>query len=337
MEAPKPISYSFIKKELTSEQGQRCTLQISFTNHKFEFIVDKKGKMFNDRFKKEYSLNQIQENKYFILFEKPEEILEELSQKIDLKNPILTEKENNSMNLIIFLQNSKFKQAEFNLIKENFEINKNSEDFKSIIEKLYDSIEELKKENKEIKLQNEKSNNSINELKNEINSLKLQNENLVKRLTQIENKSNKVTLKKNNFHWINDEVDIIDNSKFTQLHPPNIMLGKNKSEPYSLTEGNRNHFVEFSFKNIYYLKSIRISVDNYECSLRNFKIEIKSPKGEKINLGDFTRSKYKDNTGFEEFQINRECKGLKLYLIDNWGSGGGNFILIKRIDFNVSD
>ena len=91
MEAPKPISYSFIKKELTSEQGQRCTLQISFTNHKFEFIVDKKGKMFNDRFKKEYSLNQIQENKYFILFEKPEEILEELSQKIDSKNPILAE------------------------------------------------------------------------------------------------------------------------------------------------------------------------------------------------------------------------------------------------------
>ena len=328
MEAPKPISYSFIKKELTSEQGQRCTLQISFTNNKFEFIVDKKGKMFNDRFKKEYSLNQIQENKYFILFEKPEEILEELSQKIDLKNPILTEKENNSMNLIIFLQNSKFKQAEFNLIKENFEINKNSEDFKSIIEKLYDSIEELKQENKEIKLQNEKSNNLINELK-------LQNEKLEKRITQIE--SSFSNFKKYNFHWINDEVDIIDNSKFTQLYPPNIMLGKNKSKDYSLTDGNRNHFVEFSFKNIYYLKSIRISVDNFECSLRNFKIEIKSPNDEKINLGDFTRSKYKDNTGFEEFQINRECKGLKLYLIDNWGSGGGNHILIKRIDFNVSD
>ena len=314
MEAPKPISYSFIKKELTSEQGQRCTLQISFTDNKFEFIVDKKGKMFNDRFKKEYSLNQIQENKYFILFEKPEEILEELSQKIDSKNPILTEKENNSMNLIIFLQNSKFKQAEFNLIKENFEINKNSEDFKSIIEKLYDSIEELKKENKEIKLQNEK---------------------LEKRITQIE--SSFSNFKKYNFHWINDEVDIIDNSKFHQGFPPDIMLGKNKSESYSLTNGNRNHFVEFSFKNIYYLKSIRISVDNYECSLRNFKLEIKSSNDKKIYLGDFTRSKYKDNTGFEEFQINRECKGLKLYLIDNWGSGGGNYILIKRIDFNVSD
>ena len=115
------------------------------------------------------------------------------------------------------------------------------------------------------------------------------------------------------------------------------MLGKNKSKDYSLTDGNRNHFVEFSFKNIYYLKSIRISVADYECTLRNFKIEIKSPNDEKINLGDFTRSKYKDNTGFEEFQINRECKGLKLYLIDNWGSYGGNHILVKRIDFNVSD
>ena len=337
MEAPKPISYSFIKKELTSEQGQNCSLQISFTNNKFEFIVDKKGKMFKDRFKNEYSLNQIQENKYFKLFESPQEILEELSQKIEFKNPIFTESENNSMNLIIFLQNSKFKQAEFNLIKESFEINKNSEDFKSIIEKLYDSIEELKQENKEIKLQNETSNNSINELKKEIKSLKLQNENLLKRLTQIENKSNKVILKKNNFHWINDEVDIIDNSKFVKGCPPNIMLERNNSNAYSLTDGNRNHFVEFSFKNIYYLKSIRISVDSYECSLKNFKIEIKSPNDEKINLGDFTRSKYNDNTGFEEFQINKECKGIKLYLIDNWGSQGGNHILIKRIDFNVSD
>ena len=163
----------------------------------------------------------------------------------------------------------------------------------------------------------------------------MQNEKLEKRITQIE--SSFSNYKKYNYHWINDEVDIIDNSKFHQGFPPDIMLGKNKYELYSLTDGNRNHFVEFSFKNIYYLKSIRISVDNYECSLRNFKIEIKSPNDEKINLGDFTRSKYKDNTGFEEFQINRECKGLKLYLIDNWGSGGGNYILVKRIDFNVSD
>ena len=85
------------------------------------------------------------------------------------------------------------------------------------------------------------------------------------------------------------------------------------------------------------MKAIRISVYNFECSLKNFTIEIISPNGDRFNIGKFTRSKYRDNTGFEEFQINKECKGIKLYLIDNWGEGGGNHILISRIDFNVSE
>ena len=133
---------------------------------------------------------------------------------------------NNTINLIIYLQNSKFRQAEYILTKENFEMSKNSEDFKSIIENLYNSIEELKKENKEIKLQNEK---------------------LLKRLEEIENKQVKVNLKKNNFRWINEEVNIVDNSKFGGGYAPDIMIGKQKGD-YSLTDGNRNHFIEFSFK-----------------------------------------------------------------------------------------
>ena len=115
------------------------------------------------------------------------------------------------------------------------------------------------------------------------------------------------------------------------------MLGKDTYQCYYLTEGNRNHFVEFSFKTIYFLKAIRISVDNFDCSLKNFKVEITSPSGAIENVGTFTRSRYKDNNGFQEFEINKACKGIKLYLIDNWGEQGGNYILIKRIDFNVSD
>ena len=145
-----------------------------------------------------------------------------------------------------------------------------------------------------------------------------------------------MNLKKNNFHWINNEVDIVDNSKFCGEYIPDIMIGK-KNNLYSLTDGNRNHYVEFSFKIIYFLKKIRISVDSYECSLKDFQIEVVSPNGERINLGTFTRSRYKDNTGFEEFEINKECKGIKLYLIDNWGISGGNYILIKKVDFYVSD
>ena len=314
MEAPTPSNFTFIKKQLTSEQGNLCSLIVSFTNNKFEFTIEKTGKIFKDKFKKDYTMSQIQENKYFKLFETPREILEELNEKIESKAPILTEAGNNSMNLIIFLQNSKFRQVEFKLIKENNDFANNSEDFKSIIEKLYDLYDELKRENKEIKSQNEK---------------------LQKRLDEIENKSLTSHLKKNNFRWINNEVNIVDNSKFYGGNPPNIMINSNNE--YSLTDGNRNHYVEFSFKTIYYLKSIRISVDNFDCSLKNFIVETISPNGQRINVGTFTRSRYKDNTGFQEFDIEKECKGAKLYLIDNWGERGGNYILIKEIDFYVSD
>lgn len=308
MEAPKPINFSLIKKEVTSEQGNKCSLQIFYINDKIEFIVEKMGKIFKDKFKLSLTMSQIQENKYFKLFENPQEIIEELKEKIDLKVPILSEIENNSINLIIFLQNSKYKEASYNLVKENMELNKNPEDFKSIIEKLYDTIEELKKENAEIK----------------------------NRLNKLENKS-EFNLKKNNFHWINKEVNVVNSSKHISNYSPDILLGKDTYQCYYLTEGNRNHFVEFSFKTIYFLKAIRISVDSYDCSLKNFKVEITSPSGAIENVGTFTRSRYNDNNGFQEFEINKACKGIKLYLIDNWGEGGGNYILIKRIDFNVSD
>ena len=107
MEAPKPINFSLIKKEVTSEQGNKCSLQIFYINDKIEFIVEKMGKIFKDRFKLSLAMSQIQENKYFKLFENPQEIIEEFKEKIDSKFPILSEIENNSINLIIFF--AKFK------------------------------------------------------------------------------------------------------------------------------------------------------------------------------------------------------------------------------------
>jgi len=263
MEAAKPINFSLTKKEIISEQGNKCSLQISYINDKIEFIVEKMGKIFKDRFKLSLTISQIQENKYFKLFENPQEIIEELKEKMDSKAPILSEIENNSINLIIFLQNSKYKQVSYNLIKENLELNKNPEDFKSIIEKLYDTIEELKKENAEIK----------------------------NRLNNLENNTKGLTFKKNNFRWINNEVNIVNNSKMYSNYFPDILLGKNTIYDYYLTDGNRNHFIEFSFKTNYFLKAIRISVDNFDCSLKNFKIEITSPLGVIENVGTFTRSR----------------------------------------------
>ena len=60
------------------------------------------------------------------------------------------------------------------------------------------------------------------------------------------------------------------------------MIGK-QSGDYSLTEGNRNHYIEFSFNNIYFLKSIRISVANYDCTLKDFIVEIVHQMGIDLN------------------------------------------------------
>ena len=81
----------------------------------------------------------------------------------------------------------------------------------------------------------------------------------MKKYEEDENKSVEHTTKKNNFRWINDEIDIVDSSSYISGYSPDIILGKS-SGAYLCTKGNRNHFIEFSFKNIYYLKAIRISV-----------------------------------------------------------------------------
>ena len=55
MEAPKPINFSYIRKDITSEQGHNCSLQISFNDNKFEFIIEKEGKIFKEIQKRIYN------------------------------------------------------------------------------------------------------------------------------------------------------------------------------------------------------------------------------------------------------------------------------------------
>ena len=81
MEAPKPINFSLIKKEVTSEQGNKCFLQIYYINDKIEFTVEKMGKIFKDRFKLSLAMSQIQENKYFKLFKIHKKLLKNLKKK----------------------------------------------------------------------------------------------------------------------------------------------------------------------------------------------------------------------------------------------------------------
>lgn len=68
--------FIIIKKDLISESGDDYSLQISFDDKKFIFLIEKKGNLLNEKYKNEYTISQIQENKYFKLFSDAKEILE---------------------------------------------------------------------------------------------------------------------------------------------------------------------------------------------------------------------------------------------------------------------
>ena len=95
MEASKPKIQEEIliniQKELKTEQRNNFNLKISCNDFKFYIQVEKIGKIFNDIFITKLSFTEFQENDYFILLLK--EILEELKDRIESKNPTLDENE----------------------------------------------------------------------------------------------------------------------------------------------------------------------------------------------------------------------------------------------------
>lgn len=139
-----------------------------------------------------------------------------------------------------------------------------------------------------------------------------------------------------NFRTINKEVNILEHSKEYPSHPIDIMLGK-KNLDYSLFDGINNHFLTIDLGEFCFLKKIKIGVDNFDCSLKNFKVQIKNEIARWENAGKFICSQFKINPNIQEFIINKETQFVKIDLIDNWGPQSGNFILVKSLSFEVGD
>ena len=74
--------------------------------------------MYNDYYRNEYEIKQIQENKYFKAFSTPQEKLKELKNRIDSEMPLIKGSNNNLINLSIFLPSKENKKIKFNLFKE---------------------------------------------------------------------------------------------------------------------------------------------------------------------------------------------------------------------------
>ena len=140
-----------------------------------------------------------------------------------------------------------------------------------------------------------------------------------------------------NFRIINQSVKVLEHSKEYPTHPLDIMLGKKSNVEYSLFDGNSNHFIVVDLGEFVFLKNIKISVDNFDCSLKNFKVQTKNEIGKWEDVGNFVCAQYNINPNLQEFIINKETQFVKIEFIDNWGFQNGNFILIKVLCFEIGD
>ena len=140
-----------------------------------------------------------------------------------------------------------------------------------------------------------------------------------------------------NFHAISKEVKIIENSKTLPNFPIDIIFERNNSQEYTLFDGVKDHYMILDFGKEYFLKNIQIGITQHDCSLKEFFILIQDKNGEWINTGKYICKPFNDKFGLQVFNIGREAKIIKMELLSNWGTKSGNYILIKKIFFEVGD
>ena len=63
------------------------------------------------------------------------------------------------------------------------------------------------------------------------------------------------------------------------------------------------------------MKNIKISVDNFDCSLKNFRVFIKNEIGKWEDAGNFVCAQYGINPNLKEFNINKETQFVKIELL----------------------
>ena len=324
-----------IIKKLESNKKNTFGLKISNNNNEIIIDIEREGKILKEFYTLNLLINDFHKlNNYFSNYLPQKELINELNKLINSSSELI--EENNDLKLIITLPNSNKEKISLTIKKNR---NKNLNDLKNEINKLNLKLENIESNIKDINKENEEIKKNFKLIHNNNISLTLGFNQLNTKLNQFLEKlseyQSKYYFKKNNFHWINREVTITKHSKYFDTYSPEILLGKENQKSFYLSDGNKNHFIEFSFNKIYFLQKISIIIGNYDSSLKSFTIDIIDEKGNEGNVGFFTMNKYEFNNGYQEFKIERGCKNILLNLINNWGNS--NFIQISRIDFFVSE
>ena len=155
-------SFNF-NKEIELKSDKNNLYKIIFTSNENNLIIQasSKNSLINETFSNKFSIEKIRENKYLSICDNLKEVCNELESRINTKDMLITEDENNLI-ISIALPSVKVKEIKFGLIKiaknENVKIN----ELTNIILELKNKINELENtvsnQQKEINILKEKTN-----------------------------------------------------------------------------------------------------------------------------------------------------------------------------------
>lgn len=163
------------------------------------------------------------------------------------------------------------------------------------------------------------------------------------RIKEMNNKLEEVStiLKKQseyvNFRAINREVKVVEKSEVLPEFPIDIMFERDSSQEYTLFDGATDHYMILDLGKFYFLKNILVGITAHDCSLKDFYVLTKNKRGEWENVSKFFCKRYNDKLGLQEFFVGKECQFVRIDLSNTWGTKSGNYILIKKIFFEVAD
>jgi len=125
-------------------------------------------------------------------------------------------------------------------------------------------------------------------------------------------------------------------------YPASNVLDTGLSYWLSETGMTTNQWIVFDFGKKVYISKILIKVDSYECTVKDFTIDTCDENDPYSDMWR-TLSEYQAKSGLtcttDQIFTGLEFKGqyLRLYAKNNWGPGGGSYILITNVKFFGTD
>jgi len=136
--------------------------------------------------------------------------------------------------------------------------------------------------------------------------------------------------------WLDGKVRVNGFSSQYNATPATNILDPQKTYWLSDSGQIEDQWVTFEFDKEVYVSKIGLKVDNFECTVKDWVVQISEgdDKISWVDISSFQAKCGKECTTeqlFDRFEV--RAKYIRLFFKNNWGPGGGQYILVTNVRF----